>query len=568
MPLARHLLGQLARRVEREQGGAALARQQHHRPVERPVEAPAVLPAGAATAARPRRCGGRRSRRARPGTGAGTSPCRARSATPARAVARGQRLDARAAGPSDRAGCGGSRRCRPRRRGRARPGMRPSRFPGRRGRAGRGTAARRPRLRAPRTACPAPDEEAPPHAASAIDAASRTARATTRRANAALCLRRSPLRRAYHAALSSPVSERHLRAAVPDRRSARHRRRAARRARATSTVEEMPGLPAGRRGRARVRVDREARASPPCQAARALARALGVNERDVGAAGMKDRARGHPPVAVVPAAGRRRTRCSRRRSPACACCRPSATRTSSGPATCAATASRLVVRGLAVPGRRGRRAGARGAGRLRRAARQPQLVRRAALRRRRRQRGGRPRAARRRRRRAAAGASAGCWSRPTSRSCSTATCARRIDDGLYRPRDRRRPPGACGAADCSPPPSRRSIRRASTPASWSRPARCSATRCARRPTGSEAAAREEAILDEERIAPADFRRLGQAGARHAAGQLRSRSTERRGRSRSRPTPSGSRFALPAGAYATAVMREIMNETSSHNPRTE
>lgn len=79
--------------------------------------------------------------------------------------------------------------------------------------------------------------------------------------------------------------------------------------------------------------------------------------------------------------------------------------------------------------------------------------------------------------------------------------------------------------------------------------------------GSEAAAREQAVLDEEQLALADFRRLGKL----APGTRRQLSValEEVAVEPVDPHAICVRMALPAGAYATAVMREIMKrETTS------
>jgi tRNA pseudouridine13 synthase len=73
--------------------------------------------------------------------------------------------------------------------------------------------------------------------------------------------------------------------------------------------------------------------------------------------------------------------------------------------------------------------------------------------------------------------------------------------------------------------------------------------------GSEAARRERAILAEEELAPADFRRLGKL----APGTRRPLSVPLDGAAAEEHGPDAIRveLTLPAGAYATAVMREIM-----------
>lgn len=80
--------------------------------------------------------------------------------------------------------------------------------------------------------------------------------------------------------------------------------------------------------------------------------------------------------------------------------------------------------------------------------------------------------------------------------------------------------------------------------------------------GSEAAAREQAVLDEEHLAPADFRRLGKL----APGTRRplSIALEEVAVEPVDPHAICVRLALPAGAYATAVMREIMKRETTSN----
>jgi len=77
----------------------------------------------------------------------------------------------------------------------------------------------------------------------------------------------------------------------------------------------------------------------------------------------------------------------------------------------------------------------------------------------------------------------------------------------------------------------------------------------RPPDGSEAAAREEEILREEGLAPGDFRRAGKlaAGARRPlAVPLEGAAARPAG-----PDAIEIEFTLPAGAYATVVLREVM-----------
>jgi tRNA pseudouridine13 synthase len=80
--------------------------------------------------------------------------------------------------------------------------------------------------------------------------------------------------------------------------------------------------------------------------------------------------------------------------------------------------------------------------------------------------------------------------------------------------------------------------------------------------GSEAAAREQAVLDEEELALADFRRLGKL----APGTRRQLSIalEEVAVEPVDPDAICVRLALPAGAYATAVMREIMKRETTSN----
>jgi tRNA pseudouridine13 synthase len=73
--------------------------------------------------------------------------------------------------------------------------------------------------------------------------------------------------------------------------------------------------------------------------------------------------------------------------------------------------------------------------------------------------------------------------------------------------------------------------------------------------GSDAAAREQAILDEEGISPADFRRLGKLAPgtrRPLAIAIEDVTVEALGKGAIRIG-----LALPSGAYATSVLREIM-----------
>ena len=80
--------------------------------------------------------------------------------------------------------------------------------------------------------------------------------------------------------------------------------------------------------------------------------------------------------------------------------------------------------------------------------------------------------------------------------------------------------------------------------------------------GSEAAAREQAVLAEEELALADFRRLGKLAPgtrRQLSIALEEVAVEPVG-----PHAICVRLALPAGAYATAVMREIMKRETTSN----
>jgi tRNA pseudouridine13 synthase len=80
--------------------------------------------------------------------------------------------------------------------------------------------------------------------------------------------------------------------------------------------------------------------------------------------------------------------------------------------------------------------------------------------------------------------------------------------------------------------------------------------------GSEAAARERALLDEEQLAAGDFRTLGKLAPgtrRPLSVPLEEVAVE--------PIDAQAilvRIALPAGAYATAVMREIMKSETTKN----
>lgn len=75
------------------------------------------------------------------------------------------------------------------------------------------------------------------------------------------------------------------------------------------------------------------------------------------------------------------------------------------------------------------------------------------------------------------------------------------------------------------------------------------------PEGSEASAREAALLEREGLSPGDFRHLGKIalGTRRALGVLVEAPE-------ARPAEGGAvdlSFTLPSGSYATAVMREVM-----------
>lgn len=78
--------------------------------------------------------------------------------------------------------------------------------------------------------------------------------------------------------------------------------------------------------------------------------------------------------------------------------------------------------------------------------------------------------------------------------------------------------------------------------------------------GSEAAAREQAVLAEENLVPADFRRLGKL----APGTRRPLSVALDEIAVDLVGPDAIRIhmALPSGAYATAVMREIMKSETT------
>jgi tRNA pseudouridine13 synthase len=78
--------------------------------------------------------------------------------------------------------------------------------------------------------------------------------------------------------------------------------------------------------------------------------------------------------------------------------------------------------------------------------------------------------------------------------------------------------------------------------------------------GSEAAAREQAVLAEEELVPADFRRLGKL----APGTRRPLSVALDEIAVDLVGPDAIRIhmALPSGAYATAVMREIMKSEAT------
>src|SRR5262249_34032446 len=103
--------------------------------------------------------------------------------------------------------------------------------------------------------------------------------------------------------------------------------------------EELPYAPSGAGDHVFVRIEK--RGTTTVDAARALARALGVRDRDIGIAGMKDR---HavtrqwlslpPPVAPEQALAVELPRCR-----ACGCSPPTATPTSCAPGTSAPTAS-------------------------------------------------------------------------------------------------------------------------------------------------------------------------------------------------------------------------------------
>ena len=87
----------------------------------------------------------------------------------------------------------------------------------------------------------------------------------------------------------------------------------------------------------------------------------------------------------------------------------------------------------------------------------------------------------------------------------------------------------------------------------------------RRPApGSEAARREEAILAEEELAPEDFRRVGKL----APGTRRAIAVPLEGRA-VRPVGEDAievEFSLPAGAYATAILRELMKDAGDRQHR--
>ena len=87
----------------------------------------------------------------------------------------------------------------------------------------------------------------------------------------------------------------------------------------------------------------------------------------------------------------------------------------------------------------------------------------------------------------------------------------------------------------------------------------------RRPApGSEAARREEAILAEEELAPEDFRRVGKL----APGTRRAIAVPLEGRAVRAVEPDAIEvaFSLPAGAYATVILRELMKDAGDSQHR--
>ena len=80
--------------------------------------------------------------------------------------------------------------------------------------------------------------------------------------------------------------------------------------------------------------------------------------------------------------------------------------------------------------------------------------------------------------------------------------------------------------------------------------------------GTEAAAREQALLDQEGLALADFRRLGKL----APGTRRPLSIPLDDVAVQPVAADAIRlvFALPSGAYATAVLREVMKNGDSND----